>query len=115
MLKENNKYIPMTKSEFVKVINSIEGYHKGIDNIPAVLKENFQESVFWLPSLEDVIVDILGESFNDEDDMIGNFIYELEFGDRWQPGYITVHNEDVKMQTAEDLYDYLVDGLEEII
>ena len=115
MFKENNKYIPMIKSEFVETINAIKEYHKKIDNIQAVLEENFEYAVFCLPSLESALIHALVDSFNDYTGIIDYFIYELEFGDKWQPGYITVHNEDVKMQTAEDLYDYLVDGLEEII
>lgn len=115
MFKENNKYISMTKSEFVEAINAIKEYHKKVDNIQAVLEENCEYAVLCPPSLESALVHALVDSFNDSTGVIDYFIYELKFGDKWHPGCITVHNEDFKMQTPEDLYDYLVDGLEEII
>lgn len=108
---QNNKYVPMTKERFVESINAIKEYHKKINNIQTVLEENCEDSIFWPPSLEDALVKVLEDSFNDETDIIEYFIYELEFGDKWEPGYIEDNGKDIKMQTPEELYDYLVDGL----
>ena len=94
MIKVNNKYVPMNKSDFVDAINAIKTYNKKINNIQTVL------------------VKTLVEVFNDYSEMIDYFIYELDFGERWSPGFITANGQDIKMQTAEDLYDYLVDGLD---
>ena len=108
---QNNKYAPMTKEQFVEAINVIKEYHTKINNIQTVLEENCEDAVFWPPSLEDTLIRVLKYSFNDEADIIGYFIYELEFGDKWKPGYIEDNGKDIKMQTPEELYDYLVDGL----
>ena len=105
------KYVPMTKQVFVDTINAIKEYHKKIDNIQTVLEENCEDSIFWPPSLENTLINVLIETFNDEEDMIGYYIYELEFGEKWEPGRIKDNDKDIKMQTPEDLYDYLVDGL----
>lgn len=112
MIKVNNKYVPMNKSDFVDAINAIKTYNNKINNIQTVLEENCEDVIFWPPSLEDALIKTLVESFNDYSEMIDYFIYELDFGERWSPGFITANGQDIKMQTAEDLYDYLVDGLE---
>lgn len=105
------KYIPMTKQVFVDTINAIKEYHTKINNIQTVLEENC-DSVFWPPSLEDTLINVLIEVFNDDPaDIITYFIYELEFGEKWESGYITENGEDVKLKTPEDLYDYLISGL----
>lgn len=112
MTIQNDKYVPMTKEQFVKAINSIKEYHTKIDNIQTVLEENCEDVVFWPPSLEDTLVKVLEDSFNDNTDIIGYFIYELEFGTQWKPGCIEENEKDIKMQTPEDLYDYLVSELD---
>lgn len=38
MIKDNNKYIPFTKKEFVEIIDEIKKYHKKIDNIQIALE-----------------------------------------------------------------------------
>lgn len=111
MTKENNKCIPMNKSTFIKTINAIKEYHKKINNIQEVLKENCEDSMFFPPSLESTLIDVLSNAFNDYTGMIDYYIYELNFGEEWKPGCITEHDRDVKMQTPEELYDYLIEGL----
>lgn len=105
--------IPMKKEQFVKIIDEIKEYKRKLNNIQTVLEENCEDSVFWPPSLEDTLIDTLSIIFDDGYDDIGYFIYELEFGKHWEPGTVTTDNgEDIKMQTAEDLYDYLVNNLD---
>jgi len=41
--------------------------------------------------------------------MLDYFIYDLDFGNNWKTGDITDTNgNDIKLQTNEDLYDYLM-------
>lgn len=113
---QNNKIVPISKTAFVKAINAIKEYNKKIDAIQTVLEENCEDSVFWPPSLQNDLINVLKNAFNDDDDyggMIEYFIYDLEFGKQWRPGVVTdENNKDIKMQTPEELYDYLVDRLE---
>lgn len=104
--------IPMKKEQFVKIIDEIKEYKRKLNNIQTVLEENCEDSVFWPPSLEDTLIDTLSIIFDDGYDDIGYFIYELEFGKYWEPGTVTTDDgKDIKMQTAEDLYDYLIEKL----
>lgn len=113
MIKDNNKYIPCTKKEFIEIIDEIKKYRKKIDNIQIVLEENCEDALFFPPSLETVLVNTLELAFNDIDDMIGYFVYDLEFGEKWTVGTVLDKDgNDIKLQTTEDLYDYLIETLE---
>ena len=113
---QSNKIVPISKKVFVKAINAMKEYNRKIDAIQTVLEENCEEASFWPPSLWGDLVNVLKDAFNDNDDyggMIEYFIYDLEFGKQWEPGVVTdENNKDIKMQTPEELYDYLVDRLE---
>ena len=106
-----SKYAPMTKEMFVKAINEIKNYHTKLDNIQTVLEENCQDAVFWPPTLEDTLVNVLEDCLNDKTDLVGYFIYELEFGSEWERGRSQDDGKDSKLSTPEELYDYLIAGL----
>lgn len=111
--EQKDKYIPLTKEQFVKAINDLEDCQRRINNIQTVLEENCWDAIYCPPTVEETLIDVLSEAFNDKDEDISYFIYELDFGKDWKPGTITTDNgEDIKMQTAEDLYDYLVSNLD---
>ena len=113
---QHNKAVPISKEVFVKTINAMKEYNRKIDAIQTVLEENCEDAIFFLPSLWGDLINVIKDAFNDEDEyggMIEYFIYDLEFGKQWKPGIITdINNKDIKMQTPEELYDYLVNELE---
>ena len=41
---------------------------------------------------------------------ISYFCFELDFGREWKPGTISNNGADVKLQTAEDLYNLLLNN-----
>ena len=67
--------------------------------------------------LQDAILSALSKELHDEADAYGGttiqyFVYELNWGKTWQRGCFTDANgNDIKLETAGDLYDYLTDNL----
>ena len=67
--------------------------------------------------MESDILEILSDELNDEKDQYGQtwidyFVYELDWGKKWSPGYVTdAAGADIPMGTPGDLYDYLTDGI----
>lgn len=56
----------------------------------------------------DAALYLLKKLFNDDDDTILYWIYELECGKNWKAGcFIDKDGNDIKLETAEDLYNYL--------
>lgn len=35
------------------------------------------------------------------------WVYELDFGNKWRPGYVTEDGTDIKLETEEDLWNFL--------
>lgn len=111
MERKHDEYFPITKDVFIKTLDAIKEYHTKIDNINNVLKDNCEDAILYPPSLESTLINVLEDAFNDETDIIGYFIYELEFGEKWHAGCVTENNKDIKMQTPEELYDYLIGNI----
>jgi len=53
------------------------------------------------------MVKVLIELTGDRCDWIGYYIWELDFGDEWLEGAVTVGGKDVKLQTPTDLWNLL--------
>lgn len=99
----------MTKELFVEVINQIKEIHKFEDN----LSEAFG-SIVIIPTGESLLIKLLEEDAKCSKYSSGSdieyFIYELEFGTKYEPGMVLDGNEEVDLSTAEKLYDYLYKG-----
>ena len=52
-------------------------------------------------------VKVLGELTKDKCDWIGYYVWELDFGDEWLEGAVTIGGKDVKLQTPTDLWNLL--------
>lgn len=104
----------MTKEKFVGIINEIKNIHEYEDSL-CELNHRFNLDIeYQLPTLEDTVVTLLEEIMHcTTDDIAGSdisyFIYDLNFGEEWEPGMIIDKDgNDVDYSTAEKLYDYLV-------
>lgn len=61
--------------------------------------------------ISSALVKLLEKSFNDENNWISYYIWELNFGRDWEPGCVTnEEGTDVKLQEVEDLYDLLIEN-----
>ena len=59
--------------------------------------------------MEDYVLQLLEDIFEDVDGWIGYWLYDLEFGAKWAPGsIINEKGESIKLQTKEDLYKLLI-------
>ena len=60
-----------------------------------------------------MIFSVLQEVFKDEEnDWIGYYIYELDFGEKWHEGKVTDKDGiDIPLKNAESLYDILIEKL----
>ena len=53
-------------------------------------------------------IDLLAQMMEDDDDLIGYFIFELDWGKDYEPGCLTdKNNEDIPLATLRDLYNVL--------
>lgn len=100
----------INKENFVKYIHKIENLHHIEENI-----NKATNGLDWFISFaehEQLMIDILEDVFDDKNEWISYFIYELDFGKKWRNGTITFNGEDIPMSTARGLYDVLVKNME---
>lgn len=101
----------LTKEEFVQALNFIKERDEAQTKIGELFENEFEDSIFWPYSKWQAWgVQLLEKIMRDtENNWISYFIYELDYGTGYQDGYITdVDGSNIKMATAEDLYDFLV-------
>jgi hypothetical protein len=66
--------------------------------------------IMFTDEIVDSLIDMLEEYFEDEDEWISYWVYELDFGSKWEKGMVLDENgQDIKLQTIEDLYNILME------
>ena len=110
-VKEPEKLPPMSKESFIRSINKMKECDRKIQNIEKVLMENCDDAIFCPPSLETEMIQMLKDLFHDESSWIEYYIFDLDFGEKWEEGMITETGKSVSMRTPEELYDILIQNL----
>lgn len=86
-------------------------YIAELDHQHANILSELTESFVGLTNCRsfDLIVTLLEHLTNDTSGNIQYYIYELDWGKKWEKGYITdVDGSDIPLKTIEDLYNYIV-------
>ena len=81
-----------------------------MDELNRAFTDEFEDSIFY-PYLkyEAKMVDLLKSVMHDKYDDIEYFIYELNFGEKYEDGMIREKDGTlIDFSTAENVYDYLV-------
>lgn len=66
------------------------------------------------PTGSGIIIDLLESIFDDKSGWISYWVFELKFGEDYQDGYVKDKDgNNISLKTADDLYDLLVENMEE--
>jgi len=104
----------MTKEKFVWAIDEIKKIREYEEALYKLNQKFNIDADIQFPTLEDVVVALLEEVMHCPVDYyigsdISYFIYDLNFGEEWEPGMIIDKDgNNIDHSTAEKLYDYLV-------
>ena len=106
----------ISKELFVKIINELKKLKDIYDEINNIGRKLAMFEIYNCEH-EDLVFKLLQEIFKDkENDWIGYYLYELDFGTKWCKGKVTDENgNDIPLKTAEDLYDILIKNYKEVI
>jgi len=106
----------ITKKHFVNIINHLKEVNDFVNETNAKAQElhdNIISDFFNASSLsisfEDDLVNVLEDMFNT--DLIGWWLYELDYGKKFEIEYLEENGFKPDLSTAEKLYDYLVENL----
>jgi len=97
------------RKKFSYYINEIKKYHEKIDNLNEAIRLNCEDGIYAPPSLEAALIDLLVTAMDDEYEVIDYFIYQLNFGEKWESGDLLINDKDIKLKTIDDLYDFLTE------
>lgn len=112
----------ISKKQFVKIINKMKATDDFVDEVNdksrklrGILDDSFLDffdgnGLFVAHS--DIVVQLLENMFNDND-MISYWIYELDYGRKYEDGCVEdFDGNNIDISTVEKLYDYLVAEME---
>lgn len=95
--------------KFDRIINSIEKKDLELEVICDALggcDKLYQTAMF------EEVLELLGHIFEDKDEWIDYWVWELNYGEKWHEGCITESDgTDIKLQSSADLYQFLIDNL----
>lgn len=75
--------------------------------------DGYQTYSIELPTLENQVVDLLEDIFEDTAHWISYWVYELDFGREYYDGCVTDEVEgDIKLHTIQDLYIFLLHNIQ---
>lgn len=105
----------ISKETFVKTMQRLETLECQIDDVDAALHALSPDAGgFYIPEATAITIDLLREMFDDEDDLLGYFVYALNFLHDYKLGYVLDENENpVDVGTWEKVYDFLTYSEEE--
>lgn len=112
----------ITKQEFVDIIEKLKQVNDFVDETnkkarelnDAIISDFYNTSSLSI-SHETIVVELLENMFNDTD-ILGWWLYDLDYGRKFKPGYLQEEKDgkiiNIDLSTAEKLYDYLIQNLE---
>ena len=103
----------ITKMQFVDIINKLKEVNDFVNETnerarklsDAVMSDFFNTQSLSI-SHENIVVELLEDMFNDSD-LIGWWLYELDYGRKFKMGDLVDNGVEIDLSTSEKLYDYL--------
>ena len=100
------------KELFCKTMNQIQEVYDYGDKLNHFFKENHVDGYLYEPTCISQTLSLLGFIFQDDNHWIDYWVYELDFGRRYEPGMIVDDNgTNISLETTEELYEFLVKNL----
>lgn len=109
-----NKDGIMSKESFYKVIDDYKTMFDFTDEMNELFDKYKTDGNIYPPMCTKTVTDLLEFIFNDKDQWINYWIWELEFGERFEDGDAKdADGSNIPLKTMENLYNLLVKNMEE--
>ena len=104
----------MSKESFCRVMDNYKAMFSFTDEMNELFDKYKADGNIYPPLCTSTVIDLLEFIFNDKDQWINYWIFELDFGKNYEDGYVKdEHGEVIPLKTTEDLYDLLVRNMKE--
>ena len=109
-----NKDGVMSKESFCKVMDNYRSMFDFTDEMNDLFDKYKMDGNIFPPLCTETVIDLLEFIFNDKNQWIRYWTWELDFGADYEDGYVKDKDDSIiPLRTAEDLYDLLVKYMEE--
>lgn len=96
--------------EFDQIINTVKEKDRELSNISNTL--GGAERIYQISMCDEILL-LLKHIFNDKNDWIEYWMWELDFGEKWHKGTVTeMDGTDIPLQTTRDLYKLLLNDMD---
>lgn len=104
----------ISKDTFVKTMHQLKKFDDDMNAVDeAFHKLNPDFCSFYLTTPADMVVNILEDVFEDKDNWISYFVFELNYLDGYKPGCVLdANDEEIDVSTWEKVYDFLIENME---
>lgn len=103
----------ITKMQFVDIINKLKEVNDFVNETndrARKLSDSVMSDFFNAQSLsishENIVIELLEDMFNDSE-LIGWWLYELDYGRKFKMGDLVDNGVEIDLSTPEKLYNYL--------
>jgi sorbitol-specific phosphotransferase system component IIA len=105
----------LSKKEFTRIISRLRDANDLVDQVNTLfynsrdnINSDFCNGASLQISHESIVIDLLGKIMNDNFEMLGYFIYELDYGRKYEPGVVVDEDGNpIDISTPVKLYDVL--------
>lgn len=98
----------MEKDKFIKFIERIKRQWRFMEELNT-LSRQYGGDYIDPPDLCGECVDLLSIIMKDEGEWISYFAWELDWGEKYEPGWVTDGEKNIRLKTFDDLYALLID------
>lgn len=105
----------ISKEMFVSIMQRLETLEHQMDDVHDALHALSPDfGGFYVPEAIEIAMDMLREMFDDEDNLLNYFVYELNYLHDYKFGYVLDENDNpVDVSTWDKVYDFLTYNEEE--
>ena len=92
--------------EIIENLQTVDDYHKGLNGF---FEKSGVQGFLYSPDATASVTQLLKAMFKDEDNIIGTYCFEMDYGNNYKVGYLKDEGgNEIDFSTPEKLYDYLV-------
>lgn len=104
----------ISRDTFIETMCALEILDDKMDKVDDAMKNLCPDfGGFYIPEVFSIIMDVLKEMFQDENDLLEYFVYELDFMNNYMHGDVLDENDQaIELNGWGDVYDYLIEKME---
>ena len=114
MIITKNKDGIMSKKSFCQVMDDYKTMFNFTDEMNELFDKYKCDGYIYPPICTETVANLLEFIFNDKNQWISYWIFELDFGERYEDGDVQDKDgNNISLKTSEDLYNLLVENMKE--